>query len=589
MISRISFSENVNNISQISHDSKNKSKQNKSFLDKSSLLMAGLGALALGGVAFVAINSIRKPKNTKDANNQILTYVEKFNNFFSKYTNESQNVIANQSHLKNEKISDYLQSTEDFDIFRKVFTLNKESKKISYPQFIGFSNIDNKTTSLFSQLISNEWKWGFTKRKYDSAYMSEFIEMLLKESQIEKKPRFIYIENFKQFKADVDKVFPQNKDVLQTILQNNQKNNIIYITNDADSLKVNDLSFKFKDDTNGQHNLIKNLLNIDFDEEIKRVNFSTSVTSKFIADNEDAEFFKSFLKREFQKPVILSKNSNELYLTQFIEEVNKYETARLANFDCASDENLYERLLKELEKQNLHFNLYGEKTYLHITNLEDHFSDGILNILKKANTDFNVMPIIEYNDETIFSKAFNDNYNFKFGRNFVPTEKLLSEIVERSQKNDLSHITKSDFENLTSKFMESDFYNGIILQGKSDIADITINSLKNTLDLNYSKINFNKESVIDSLKSLFEVAKQAKAEFEKTGKRTLLELNNIDELLTDFSTIENRRNISRFKNFAERCAKDYKTTLIFHTTKDLDNFESASIAPHRFEYKIQLI
>ena len=107
--------------------------------------------------------------------------------------------------------------------------------------------------------------------------------------------------------------------------------------------------------------------------------------------------------------------------------------------------------------------------------------------------------------------------------------------------------------------------------------------------MNYKKIDFSKDNNFDTWESILKLAEQAKTDFETTGKRTFIELGNIDELLINFDTIENRRNIAKLKNFTENCAKNYNTTLIFHTTKDLDDFEPASIAPHRFGLKIKLI
>ena len=595
MISHVNFSSKLRNTNVLNSNVKNKKDNDKSSFENKNLLVMGLGALAISGIAFVMINKLKHPgktgKDSQQISHKFFKYVDGFENFYQRQDESFQNIIDRQSSLKNEKVLKYIDidSIKDFNIFRKIFEMNSNSKIFPYPKVVGFKNTDSQTTFLLTQLVANEYKWDFAKRKYNSANMEEFIEMLKKESEIEKKPRFIYIDNYKQMKFDIDKGSQKNKDIMQKVFNNNQKNNIIYITNDTDKLEFNDLTFIFKDDTNNQFDSIKNKIIVpDLNEYLQKINSSSQNTSTFIS-NDSREFFKSFLNKDYQKPVILTKFSNEKDLKYFVEEVNKYEKVRLVNFDCNQKKDLHNSLIQELEKQNNHFNIYGEKTYLHITNFEKYIDSDTINILKNANKDFNVMPLIEYKDNAIILKSFDSNYNFIFGKNFVYTDELAAQIAKRIKSNDLSHIEQNSFQYILASFSQPIFENGIILQGKSDLADITIKSLTNIFDMNYKKIDFSKDNNFDTWESLLKLAEQAKTDFETTGKRTFIELSNIDELLINFDTIENRRNIAKLKNFTENCAKNYNTTLIFHTTKDLDDFEPASIAPHRFGLKIKLI
>ena len=130
--------------------------------------------------------------------------------------------------------------------------------------------------------------------------------------------------------------------------------------------------------------------------------------------------------------------------------------------------------------------------------------------------------------------------------------------------------------------------NGILIHGTSREKQSFLEWIINTSKLNYNEINFDISDPVNSLKKIFQAAENAKLAKELNGQRTLLNLKNIDELLTDFDSIENRRNIAKFKNFTEHCANDYKTTVITTTDQILDNFEPASIAPHRFELKVEL-
>lgn len=130
--------------------------------------------------------------------------------------------------------------------------------------------------------------------------------------------------------------------------------------------------------------------------------------------------------------------------------------------------------------------------------------------------------------------------------------------------------------------------NGILIHGTSREKQSFLEWVINTSKLNYNEINFDILDPIGSLKRILQAAENAKLAKELNGKRTLLNIRNIDELLTDFDSIENRRNIAKFKNFTEHCANDYKTTVITTTDQIIDSFEPASIAPHRFELKVEL-
>ncbi len=130
--------------------------------------------------------------------------------------------------------------------------------------------------------------------------------------------------------------------------------------------------------------------------------------------------------------------------------------------------------------------------------------------------------------------------------------------------------------------------NGILIHGTSREKQSFLDWVIETSKMNFNEINFDISHPIESLKTLFQSAENAKLARKLNGERTLLKINNIDDLLTDFDSIENRRNISKFKNFMERCAQDYDTTVITSTDNILDNFEPASIAPHRFDLKIEL-
>ncbi len=130
--------------------------------------------------------------------------------------------------------------------------------------------------------------------------------------------------------------------------------------------------------------------------------------------------------------------------------------------------------------------------------------------------------------------------------------------------------------------------NGILVHGTSREKQSFLDWLFKASDLNIKEMTYRKENPAESFQELVMYAQNAKTAQSINGKRTLLHVNKLDDLLTSFETAAERRNIAKFKSFVEHTSDKYYTTLVTSTEHLLEDFEDASIAPHRFGLKVEL-
>ena len=71
MISHVNFSSKLRNTNVLNSNVKNKKDNDKSSFENKNLLVMGLGALAISGIAFVMINKLKHPGKTGKDSQQI--------------------------------------------------------------------------------------------------------------------------------------------------------------------------------------------------------------------------------------------------------------------------------------------------------------------------------------------------------------------------------------------------------------------------------------------------------------------------------------------------------------------------------------
>lgn len=135
--------------------------------------------------------------------------------------------------------------------------------------------------------------------------------------------------------------------------------------------------------------------------------------------------------------------------------------------------------------------------------------------------------------------------------------------------------------------------NGIFLYGPAESEDKKdfVNWLKDeayTAGAQDYSIDLDNEKPEKAIIKLSEALSTAKDYNDLSGKRTLLELKNIDKLLTNKNNNENQDFINAFKVMAENASNTYKATLLISTDMPPEDFDSAAIANHRFESRVLL-
>ena len=303
---------------------------------------------------------------------------------------------------------------------------------------------------------------------------------------------------------------------------------------------------------------------------------------------------------------VTSKTAN-----QFLEKLQTIVDDKFVNIDANKEgfAKLNEEILAELPKAKDLYNRENKYTYFYLDSLEDlvlktekDFEDFIKfkEIINNSIEGSNLRLIIknEKQNEVLNSLKNNDTISIKFIKGFE-FGKLYKETIEKIDQCDFSYIDKNQFiqEYVNSFVTEKAGLhafgrdgNGILLYGPAEKTRIIADSIRKSLDVNYKEYDFLENGNTDMLKAVFDLKKILKAselEYQKTGKRTIVEVHNLDELLTH-KTKENVRTIAHFKSFAELASEKFHTTILMRTDKPLENFESASIGPNRFLVKLKI-
>ena len=247
------------------------------------------------------------------------------------------------------------------------------------------------------------------------------------------------------------------------------------------------------------------------------------------------------------------------------------------------------------------------------------------NILNQTDTSLNNLAEVFYNESDtdikkacevrysnfiadLFADSGKEKYKLAYQK-FMPyvektrehaqnTENRINTLTELAAKGD-SNITEQEriisktfFELLkveqTGRKIPDN--NGILIYGDAPNADKEefIEWFKNNVPAQVKEFTYDEAAPFESIKKMVYIAEDAEKIYQFTGKRTILQLKDMDKLLTSDETLENIKMIARFKQFAEHCSERYHTTLLMSTNYPLDNFEDASIASHRFETKLKL-
>ena len=592
--------------------------------DSHKLLLALGGLAVLGSGALLVYNSLKRGKIASE-NNYSLERIDKFIKRLPEELKMSwQNRIKRLPLDKAEFVKALVNKKQDILPLEYLFKL-KELRLQNVPDLpplINLENIPPENAKNITQILSGKYKTAYSSTKYTNGFMDEFLGTLTKISQSAKENyknnkqyTFLNIENVDTLLNDLSK--PNNEEYLnkfRELIASNTNNRLIYVTNGknkeleslqhmklifTDEIKTIDLSGDLADFSRLQsdivsikHDKIMESLSDYLDDSI----VSTLNHFAWKIDKSDILFFDN----------VTSKTAN-----QFLEKLQKIVDDKFVNIDANKEgfAKLNEKILAELPKAKDLYNRENKYTYFYLDGLEDLVSKTekdsedfikFKEIIKNSIEGSNLRLIIknEKQNEVLNSLKNNDTISIKFIKGFE-FGKLYKETIEKIDQCDFSYIDKNKFirEYVNSFVAEKSGLhafgrdgNGILLYGPAEKTRIIADSIRKSLDVNYKEYDFLENGNTDMLKAVFDLKKILKAselEYQKTGKRTIVEVHNLDKLLTS-KTKKDLITIAHFKSFAELASEKFHTTILMRTDKPLENFESASIGPNRFLVKLKI-
>ena len=592
--------------------------------DSHKLLLA-LGALAvLGSGALLVYNSLKRGK-IAPANNYSLERIDKFIKRLHEELKMSwQSRIKKLPLDKSEFVKALVNKKQDILPLEYLFKL-KELRLQNVPDLpplINLENISAEKAKNITQILSGKYKTAYSSTKYTYGFMEEFFGTLTKISQSAKENyknnkqyTFLNIENVDTLLNDLSK--PNNEEYLnkfRELIASNTNNRLIYVTNGknkeleslqhmklifTDEIKTIDLSGDLADFSRLQSDI----------ESIKHDKIMESLSDYL--DDSIVQTLSHFAWKIDKSDILFFDNVTSKTANQFLEKLQTIVDDKFVNIDANKEgfAKLNEEILAELPKTKDLYNRENKYTYFYLDGLEDlvsktekdsedfiKFKEIINNSIEGSKLRLIIKN--EKHDEVLNSLKNKGTLSIKFLKN-PEFSKLYTETREKIDQCDFSYIDKDKFIRqyvnsfVTEKAGLHAFGpdgNGILLYGPAEKTRIIADSIRKSLDVNYKEYDFLENGNTDFLKAVFDLKKILKAselEYQKTGKRTIVEVHNLDKLLTS-KTKKDLITIAHFKSFAELASEKFHTTILMRTDKPLENFESASIGPNRFLVKLKI-
>ena len=266
--------------------------------------------------------------------------------------------------------------------------------------------------------------------------------------------------------------------------------------------------------------------------------------------------------------------------------ISRYIPHYLWSWSDFSDTERYTRYV-DIKKLNI---LGGDETHLqdiaeylwNVPNeeIKTHFAQqkGFLGFTSKEKTQQAYDKVIPY-VESVRQKVL----KLSSQKQELELKKIdaLSELTE--QKNKLS--TAFQLMDMKDKG-EGDFpyLNGILLYGDAKAnREKLFTWIKEDTGCPIEVIQYDENAPQDSIAYTASAMEKAETTYQATKVRTIIVLEDIDKLLTDYSTRQKRQLIGMFKSLSEVAAQKYHTTFIINTDSPVEDFEPASIGGQRFK------
>lgn len=594
------------------------------YRDSHKLLLTLGGLAVLGSGALLVYNSVKRGNPTSSSNYSL----ERIDKFIKRLPEELK--MSWQSRIKklpldkSEFVKALVNKKQDILPLEYLFKLKELRLKNvpDLPPLINLENISAEKAKNITQILSGKYKTAYSSTKYTNGFMEEFFGTLTKISQSAKENyknnkqyTFLNIENVDTLLNDLSK--PNNEEYLnkfRELIASNANNRLIYVTNGknkeleslqhmklifTDEIKTIDLSGDLADFSRLQSDI----------ESIKHDKIMESLSDYL--DDSIVQTLSHFAWKIDKSDILFFDNVTSKTANQFLEKLQTIVDDKFVNIDANKEgfAKLNEEILAELPKAKDLYNRENKYTYFYLDGLEDlvsktekdsedfiKFKEIINNSIESSNLRLIIKN--EKQNEVLNSLKNNGTLNIKFIKGFE-FGKLYKETIEKMNQCDFSYIDKDKFirEYVNSFVTEKAGLkafgpdgNGILLYGPAEKTRIIADSIRKSLDVNYKEYDFLENGNTDMLKAVFDLKKILKAselEYQKTGKRTIVEVHNLDELLTS-ETEKDLITIAHFKSFAEVASEKFHTTILMRTDKPLENFDRAAIATGRFSVKLKI-
>lgn len=516
-------------------------------------------------------------------------------------------------------------SDSDFEKLHSLFRYEKfgiESDTPIFPDVI-FLKGDNTNTQGLGEIIASYFDSKINRVKYPEGKLDEFLQYLSKLaddiSQSNKKApkrNFFLIDNFSKFIEDLQNSGSEDKKgiFLEFIQKSFSENKTSILVDIADKSKFNDISASamsvdFKDTINLQK-VADDLEKMSDSKKNAFFNALSKIENK--PQNTDYPFWcRQYFSAETKKENIVLEGINQKLKQQFLKHLTAHSSERFETLDLSSLS--LDELINAAQKYKTNFDISDKDTILYLQNLEDYIGkhnvgssefEKLCDFLNSCYEKYNIRALYDVTDaknipQELLGLGCGSSV-LKIPNLSRDFEKLQQEILKNIDELDFSGIAKSYVSELElyAQFLameraegltQGETFANILLYGKSKQAlDNIAGSIKKLFNLNNAQVNFDIKNPDASIDLIVKELKKAKELYEKTGKRTLLTIENLDELLVDTDSLTSRSRIARIKTMAENSVKNNYTTIMIKTTKPLEDFEEASIGEQRFGLKIKL-
>lgn len=597
-----------------------KSKSNKVI--KGALLAFGALSIFAGAIYFLKKRKIPADNNCK------LNFIN--------FEHVKNTVAGQRDKLKNKSLVPKFNplnletlsrqsSDSDFEKLHSLFRYEKfgiESDTPIFPDVI-FLKGDNTNAYGLGEIIASCFDSKINRVKYPEGKLDEFLQYLSKLaddiSQSNKKApkrNFFSIDNFSKFIEDLENAGSEDKKgiFLEFIQKSFGKNKTSIIADIADKSRFNDISAsamsvdfkdtislqKIADDLEKMSNFKKNAF----------FNALSEIENK--PQNADYPFWcRQYFSAETKKENIVLDGINQKLKQQFLKHLTGHSSERFETFDLSSLS--LDELISTAQKYKTNFDISDKDTILYLQNLEDYIGkhnvgssefEKLCDFLNSCYEKYNIRALYDVTDAKNIPQEL---LELECGSSVLKIPSL-SEDFGKIRQEILKNIDELDFSNIAKNYVDElkqyaqflvmgraegltqgETFTNILLHGKSKQAlDSTAGSIKKLFNLNNAQVNFDIKNPDASIGLIGKELKEAKELYEKTGKRTLLTIENLDELLVDTDSLTSRSRIARIKTMAENSVKNNYTTIMIKTTKPLEDFEEASIGDQRFGLKIKL-